>query len=1102
MRLRLWMAALFAALPLIVFAAAMIVFVRDQQQTAIEDMLRQALDTAVRTVDQRIVITSSALEMLATRYHPDTGFNNFAELANRALNQRPVWVALEMRDRNGLVQLISQERDNDERLPPADEVAARVMATGRPAISGIIIPPNGAAGPLVQVSVPILARTPSNVEWGMPPEDELDGAAFGMQQPVPGQGEQPPPVEVNGVLTAYLPGTSIARSLGASGVPTGWQVALIDASQRMVARRYGFSTGAAIDDVSIGAKLPSHVIDAPRNHSGFFYANSQMGQRLYSLSTSSAATGWTVLVGAPTKPLDEISRQAVWGVTAGALSALLLAVSVSWLVANAIAKRERAERRTVALEAAQAAELRAADILESTTDGVFETDHNWRITFVNSHARRLIFHSRDVRGEDLWEALPNLTQSVFGNCYLRALADQCPMTVEGYYEPLNSWFAAHAYPSETGLAVYFQDITQRRLTEAALEEAMHRTSEVLDSIRDAFYAIDPDWRVVYVNARATELFKKSREEMLGKNFFELFPAIYQSVLHDAYSQVMADRQSRNFEAISPTLQTWNSFNVYPRAGGGVSVYFRDVSDRKKAESALMESEARYRSLVQAVPQLVWVCNSRGEALFLSPQWLDYTGKSENTQLGLRWLCSIHPEDLAQFLDRGNDARQNGQFFDCDARLRRQDGEYRWFKHRAVPLVDGDRDKPQWYGTSTDISDLVEASEVMRRSRDEAERAALSKSRFLASASHDLRQPMQSLFLFAGALQSHVTSQHGRSVLANLERGLEAMKGLLDSLLDVSRLDAGVVRPAIEQFDIHILIDHVTAGYGPIAEAKGLGLIVTDIHRQVRSDRTLLARILRNLLENAIRYTPEGEIEIGTTDAGDHLDLWVRDTGIGIAQEQQARVFEEFHQVGNPERDRDQGLGLGLAIVQRVSQLLGHAVTIQSTLGIGSTFTVSVPLAPDQQPAPLIEEDGEADVPDRTEAEKPFLVVIDDDAIVLMGMEAILADWGYQVVAVSSREQALQELRLLRQNPHAKQPDVIVADYRLRDGESGTSAILAVRKEYGFDIPGIIVTGETGPECQIDATLHGLDLLHKPVSSRQLSRAVERILAKDSHPSGS
>ncbi|KAA0583211.1 response regulator [Azospirillum sp. B21] len=369
-------------------------------------------------------------------------------------------------------------------------------------------------------------------------------------------------------------------------------------------------------------------------------------------------------------------------------------------------------------------------------------------------------------------------------------------------------------------------------------------------------------------------------------------------------------------------------------------------------------------------------------------------------------------------------------------------------------------------------------------REEAERANLAKSKFLAAASHDLRQPLQALFFLSAALARHVGDHNGRDLLSRLDQGLDTMKGLLDGLLEVSRLEAGVVTPVLDTFAASEITDALDSAYAEQATAKGLVWRVEGCEAVLRTDRGLLMQLLRNLVDNALRYTEAGAIRIRCRVDGERLAIEVQDTGIGIPPEHLDRIFEEFHQVGNPERDRLRGLGLGLAIVRRLSQLLDHPVQVRSVQGQGSAFRVLVPLAP----ARLIPTRA-GGVDRRPVIDRPRLaVLVDDDAVVLLGLQTVLTEWGFRVVAADGPDRAMDRLEALD-----RAPDIVIADYRLREGRVGTEVIRRVRERYGEEIPAMILTGETGIDTLADVSAHGVAVLHKPVTPRQLQAEVDRLL---------
>ncbi|CAO3458809.1 hypothetical protein [Azospirillum argentinense] len=499
------------------------------------------------------------------------------------------------------------------------------------------------------------------------------------------------------------------------------------------------------------------------------------------------------------------------------------------------------------------------------------------------------------------------------------------------------------------------------------------------------------------------------------------------------------------------------------------VTLTDITERKAGEEALRRSETRFRELVENTPVMMWINRPDGGREYYNAAWRSYTGRS--LEQGERWSY-IHPADYPRLLDCRERGIAAGESYGFDVRMQRHDGVYRWHVCRINPMRQNDQ-IIAWVGTAVDVHDS-------RMAREAAEQADRSKSRFLAAASHDLRQPMQSMFFFAEALHSHVHSPRGRDALAMLERGMETLKGLLDSLLDVSQLDAGVIEPRIEDIPVKPLLDDIGSAYAPVAAAKGLDLQVVNHHDlTVRSDRNLLGRMVRNLVENAIRYTERGVIRLECHPLDGHAGIQVRDTGIGISGEQMSWIFEEFYQVGNPERDRNQGLGLGLAIVQKLSALLGHPVEVRSELGKGSVFRISVPLGDaTESPAPVL--------PPRETERGRLAVLIDDDAIVLMGLRSIFQDWGYDTIVASSTEEALERLRAA-----GRRPDVMVADYRLREHKVGTEAILKIRELAGAPVPAVLLTGDSGPDVMQEAERHGIGVMFKPVTARLLQEALTR-----------
>lgn len=340
----------------------------------------------------------------------------------------------------------------------------------------------------------------------------------------------------------------------------------------------------------------------------------------------------------------------------------------------------------------------------------------------------------------------------------------------------------------------------------------------------------------------------------------------------------------------------------------------------------------------------------------------------------------------------------------------------------------------------------------------------AKSRFLAAASHDLRQPLHALNLFVAQLRDEADPTAMGRLIARIDAAVSAMNELFEALLDMSRLDAGVIEPNLTGFPIGRLLKRIEATFIETAREKGLRLEVVSSSAWVRSDFILLERIVLNLVSNAVRYTPHGGVVIGCRRRGNRLRIDVWDSGPGIPQDQQQHIFGEFYQLGGQKPDRRTGLGLGLSIVDRLGQLLKHPVELASRPGKGSRFSISVPFVAAQR---ATAEAVEPLVTVTDPARGRLIVVIDDDALVLDGMRGLLQSWGCRVVTGASDTAALAQLA-----QEGGQPDLIISDYRLAIGRTGIEAIESLRAALGAPIPAFLMSGDTGPVLLREASARG------------------------------
>ena len=384
----------------------------------------------------------------------------------------------------------------------------------------------------------------------------------------------------------------------------------------------------------------------------------------------------------------------------------------------------------------------------------------------------------------------------------------------------------------------------------------------------------------------------------------------------------------------------------------------------------------------------------------------------------------------------------------------------------------------------DVTERKTFETVLSNAKEAAERATATKSRFLAAASHDLRQPLQSISIYLDVLQKtiSVNPDVAREVCAKVDKSLDVMGELLDALLDISKLDSGSITPEKRDFEMQPLLDALHADNAPAAEEKGL-LLVEPSRQAVHTDPALLQRILENFVTNAIRYTESGTVRVSCTADNGRLRVAVEDTGIGIPSSSLDTIFEEYFQLDNPVRDRRKGLGLGLSIVKHIAELLEDPLEVTSTVGKGSTFAVTVPIGQPIEQHEIVRPDREA----RTRHRVPVILFVDDDPAIVDATCMML-----DLAGIKS-ETALDGSVAIEMLESGLEPDMVVSDFRL-PGANGVDVVRRARELLGPTLPLVMMTGDTSGKAIEAAKLTDCIVLRKPVDTRQLIETIESALS--------
>ena len=507
------------------------------------------------------------------------------------------------------------------------------------------------------------------------------------------------------------------------------------------------------------------------------------------------------------------------------------------------------------------------------------------------------------------------------------------------------------------------------------------------------------------------------------------------------------------------------------------------SERRIHELTILEREQRLEEALRAGGVITFDWDLRIGLIQLSHNAVEILGLGSNQTLsGDEWLRQIHPDDRPSVTDCLSSASPGERSHSLTFRFLRLDGRGEvWLEQVTLTHLDSAGRPARINGLTTDVTARQRSEQEISRAWRSAALADQAKTSFLSAASHDLRQPLQTLRFLQSALEPHLPHGEAHALVGGMARSLDTMSSILSSLLDVNRLEAGDLRPSKSDFAINDVFDSLAADFLNSVADKGLRWRLVRSELTVRSDKGMLEAMLRNLLSNAVRYTDRGTILLGCRRVGDNVRIEVWDSGVGIAQDQLPHIFQEYYQ-GAHGTERG-GFGLGLAIVRRMGKVLDHRIDVRSTPGTGTGISIEVPRGDSSRDAAE-----SAQTPGLEGADFPgIILVVEDETSVRSSLRRLLKTRGIEAIMVATADEAL--VRISRQEVR---PDLLICDYNLRGSANGVDTVKILRAALGWSIPAIVMTGDIRSEVVDSVAAHGIPILTKPFLTSELLQHIKRI----------
>ncbi|MBP2292312.1 hybrid sensor histidine kinase/response regulator [Azospirillum rugosum] len=1074
-RRQLYLLITAALLPAALCAVLLVILSIGDARRQVEDELMRAADTLALSLDQMVAEEVAALSVLAAAPSLDSGdMATFRRLATQVVEQRGTWGNVVVADRDR--QLLNTRLPADAPLPPPldPDAVARIFDTGHFLLKDVERVPERSAHPFVSLAVPVVRAD-----------------------------------TVRYVLLAKIPATAFRARLQGKLAGHG-QAAVIDRSGRVVALT---SLGDPADP-RIAAPVPQPFAEATPG--GIATVALPDGRDAMAAAAVAPESGWRVAL---VQPAGAFGSPLV-GLGPFSASPLLVGlILVAMVLAGATAViQARLFRSVTALSRQRVANRYVADVARHVPGLIHRHALLPNGAIRATAAAGAMAPGTSAPATDLWSG-PSLPVSPrMAEALRESAATMAPLCLDEEYAAAGEtrWRRVTAVPRRVpGGAVLWDgvtvDVTDLRRSEASLRES----ETLLRLAQEAAGMGSWDWDLSTGRVQWSDGLHRILGLEPGADALDIATFAERFVHAEDRQLVLATAQ----RAAVRRETVWMEYRILRKDGAvrwlectGTSTagpdgrpsrllgIVQDVTERKATDEALhaanlaleheveqhRRTEAMLQSLYNTAPAGMCVIDSQLRYLHINERLASANGLPVSAHIG-RPLRDILPPALVdaieplyrRVLTTGEPLYDGvaGGPSPCSPCNERQ------YLFNLYPLRLPDGTVHAVNAVVQDVTDRRAMEETLRAALEDAQAANAAKARFFAAASHDLRQPVQTLFLFVHALGERLRDHPAQALVATMQQALEGLKALIDTLLDISRLDSGTLAADPADFPAVTLMQRLSADYAPRMAAKGLKFRMVGSPVWIRSDSVLLGRILGNLLDNALKYTGEGGVLLTCRRRGDTARIEVWDTGAGIAPEDQAAIFDEFVQVGPNRRDRTQGLGLGLSIVRRLATLLGHELSMRSVPGRGSVFAVTVPLAAEigdtAHPPPLLvaaEKDG-----------PPLAVILDDDATILTALTMLLEEWGFETVGSTAAEDALAQIAQRR-----RRPDVIIADYHLPDDRTGTDAIRRIRAYCNAPVPSIVLTGDTGPNRALEVGRIGSHLLQKPVMPDMLQDMIHRL----------